>query len=74
MLALRRCRSLFNNLRTVSVASGSIVTPANYGQERTNSASANTNFFIREVQKTFKYLFGFIGVMCTEYNRIDTLL
>ena len=68
MLALRRCRSLFSSLKTVSAASGSLVTPANHGQERTNSASANTNFFIREVHSTFWKLLKLICIMCVEHR------
>ena len=55
MLALRRCRTLFNSLRNSSVALGSIGTPTNHDQGRRNSASANTNFFIREVPMIFSY-------------------
>lgn len=63
MLALRRCRSLFDSLKIFSVASESIVLPAHHGQKRTNSASANTNFFIREVTSIILHPFRLLYQM-----------
>ena len=50
MLALRRGKILYSSLKALSTASQSVTSLANYGQDRRNSASANTNFFIREVR------------------------
>ncbi len=50
MLALRRGRVVYNSLKSLSAASQSVTSLASHGQDRRNSASANTNFFIREVR------------------------
>lgn len=51
MLALRTGKGLFRALRACPAASECVTAFASYGQERRNSASANTNFFIREVRR-----------------------
>ena len=51
MLALRTGKGIYRALKAFPAASECFTAFTSHGQERRNSASANTNFFIREVRQ-----------------------